>query len=81
MNIKSPKLNADRPPPTPPIASEQISIERKNFFVDLKENHRGRYLKITEEVGGRRNVLMLPIPALAEFVEVLKRLSEFEAKL
>ena len=46
MNIKPPKLPATEwPAPTPPIASEQITIERKNFFVDLKENHRGPLFK------------------------------------
>ena len=42
-----------------PIASEKIVNERKIFFLDLKENQRGRFLKITEDVGGRRDTIML----------------------
>lgn len=68
-------------PANPPIASEKITIERKVFFIDLKENDRGRFLKITEDVGGRRDTIMLPIAALAEFVEALNRIGEFESKL
>ena len=66
---------------TPPIASEKVAIERKIFFLDLKENHRGRFLKITEDVGGRRDTIMLPAPVFKEFLEALQRLIEFEGKL
>ena len=33
-----------------PIASEKVTIDRKVFFLDLKENQRGRFMKITEDV-------------------------------
>ena len=64
-----------------PIASEKIMNERKIFFLDLKENQRGRFLKITEDVGGRRDTIMLPATAFKDFVEALERLIEFEGKL
>ena len=67
--------------PAAPIASEKISIERKIFFIDLKENSRGRYYKITEDVGGRRDTIILPAEAAREFAEALARLAEFETKL
>ena len=67
--------------PHAPIASEKIAIERKIFFLDLKENNRGRFLKITEDVGGRRDTIMLPIEAAKDFLEALSRLVEFESKL
>ena len=64
-----------------PIASEKVTIDRKLFFLDLKENQRGRFLKITEDVGGRRDTIMLPAPAFRDFLEALQRLVEFESKL
>ena len=64
-----------------PIASEKVSIDRKMYFLDLKENQRGRFLKITEDVGGRRDTIMLPAPAFRDFLEALQRLVEFEGKL
>lgn len=64
-----------------PIASEKVSHERKVFFLDLKENQRGRFLKITEDVGGRRDTIMLPAPAFREFLEALQRLVDYEANL
>ena len=64
-----------------PIASEKIVIDRKIFFLDLKENQRGRFLKITEDVGGRRDTIMLPAAAFNDFEEALQRLIEYETKL
>lgn len=50
-----------------PIASEKIVFMRKIFFLDLKENPRGRFLKITEDVAGRRDTIMLPATAFKDF--------------
>ena len=67
--------------PSEPIASERIENESKRFFIDLKENSRGRVFKITEDNRGRRNTLMLPAEGGPEFLEALRRLIEFESKL
>jgi hypothetical protein len=64
-----------------PIASERIDFERKKFYIDLKENARGRFLSIVEDTGGRRSRIMLPAGAAREFMEALQRLADFEAKL
>jgi len=64
-----------------PLASEKIAVERKIFFLDLKENQRGRFLKITEDVGGRRDTIMLPAAAFRDFADALVRLVEYERTL
>ena len=50
-----------------PLYTEKIFADRKIFFVDLKSNDRGKFLKITEDVRGRRAVsythLTLPTKA------------------
>lgn len=61
-----------------PLASEKINVDRKIFFLDLKENNRGRFLKITEDVGGRRDTIMLPAEAFQDFADALMRLVEFD---
>lgn len=61
-----------------PLASEKINVDRKIFFLDLKENNRGRFLKITEDVGGRRDTIMLPAEAFQDFADALLRLVEFD---
>lgn len=69
------------PVPTEPLASEQFTVERKAFSLDLKENERGRFIKITEDVGGRRDVIILPVAGAAEFHQLLGRLIEFESAI
>ena len=60
----------------PPLHSEKLMTERKTFFLDLKENDRGRFIKITEDVRGRRDTIMVPIEILQDFSEALDRISE-----
>jgi len=55
------------------LLSEKIQIERKQFFFDLKENPRGRFLKITEDVGGRRDTIIVPSTGLDLFRETLQK--------
>jgi hypothetical protein len=49
------------------IKSEKIEVERKSFLFDLKENDRGRFLRITEDVRGRRDTIIIPAPGLEDF--------------
>ena len=67
--------------PSEPIATEKVTMDRKVFFLDLKENQRGRFLKITEDVGGRRDTVMVPAAAFQDFLEAFARLVEYESKL
>jgi hypothetical protein len=48
------------------LFSEQVQIERKLFSFDLRENPRGRFLKITEDVGGRRDTIIIPATGLEQ---------------
>jgi len=58
------------------LLSEKIQIERKIFFFDLKENPRGRFLKITEDVGGRRDTIIIPSTGLHEFRDAIEKAIE-----
>lgn len=58
------------------LLSERIQIERKQFFFDLKENPRGRFLKITEEVGGRRDTIIIPSTGLDLFRSSIEKAIE-----
>ena len=64
-----------------PLYTEKIFSDRKIFFMDLKENDRGRFVKITEDVRGRRDTIMLPVEALDEFLEALTRVADHEEGL
>lgn len=54
-----------------PIVSQKIRVERKQFFFDLKENASGRFIRITEDVFGRRDTIILPTTGLGDFLEAL----------
>jgi len=63
--------------PKPPVnedtlKSEKLQIERKMFLLTLKENPRGRFLRITEDVGGRRDTIIIPSTGLEDFKKLLE---------
>src|SRR5436853_2178773 len=53
------------------LRSDKIQIERKTFVFTLKENPRGRFLRITEDVNGRRDTIILPATGLSDFKRVI----------
>ena len=53
------------------LKTDQIQIERKTFVFALKENPRGRFLRITEDVNGRRDTIIIPAPGLEDFKRIL----------
>jgi hypothetical protein len=55
------------------LFSEQIQIERKLFTFDLRENPRGKFLKVTEDVGGRRDAIIIPSTGLHQIRDVVER--------
>ena len=61
------------------LASEKVVSGRKVFFLDYKENSRGRVLKITEDVNGRRDTIMVPDEALDDFADALERILNTDA--
>lgn len=63
-------------PPRQPVQekvlnSGQMQIERKTIVVVLKENKMGRFVRISEEAGGRRNSVIIPADGLVEFQKLL----------
>jgi hypothetical protein len=66
-------------PPKPHVVEDTlkagvVQIERKTFVFSLKENPRGRLLRITEEIGGRRNSIIIPSTGLEEFRKLLEEM-------
>ena len=53
------------------LHTEKILADRKTFYLDLKENQRGKVIKITEEVSGNRDTIMVPAEILGDFIEAL----------
>ena len=53
------------------LHTEKILADRKVFYLDLKENQRGKVVKITEDVGGNRDTIMVPAEILGDFIAAL----------
>lgn len=62
------------------LKAAKIQIERKTFILSLKENLRGRFLRITEDVGGRRDTIIVPAPGLDEFKKLLDEMVKAAAE-
>ena len=53
------------------LESREIQVERKFFRVEVRENDRGRFLRITEESQGRRNTVIVPVTGFTDFARLL----------
>ncbi|MCL5099385.1 MAG: PUR family DNA/RNA-binding protein [Candidatus Omnitrophica bacterium] len=62
------------------IKTEKVQIERKTFVFTLKENPRGRFLRITEDVNGRRDAIIVPATGLEDFKKVLDEMIKASAE-
>ena len=58
------------------LLNEKIRVERKLFSFELRENPRGRFLRIVEDVGGRKDAIIIPSTGLKEFRDVINRAIE-----
>jgi len=63
------------------LKTEKIQVERKTFIFTLKENPRGRFLRITEDVGGRRDNIIVPAPGLDDFKKIVDEMVKASAEI
>ncbi|AQK89513.1 PUR ALPHA-1 [Zea mays] len=52
------------------LVSKTLQFEHKLFYFDLKENPRGRYLKISEKTSATRSTIIVPIDGVAWFLDL-----------
>src|SRR5690242_19353857 len=71
------QYGSPRPSPSEEtLKSDKIQIERKTFLFALKENPRGRFLRITEDVGGRRDTIIIPATGLADVAKIMAEMAQ-----
>jgi hypothetical protein len=64
------------------LASQLIQIQSKRFYIDVKENDRGRFIKLAEVgVGGRKSRILLTCGAALEFNDILGKFVDFNKDL
>lgn len=49
------------------LFSKKIITRNKAFFLDLKQNDNGKFLKVTENNGSKRSFVFIPEEGLKEF--------------
>ncbi|GJN06209.1 hypothetical protein PR202_ga23914 [Eleusine coracana subsp. coracana] len=52
------------------LVSKTLQFEHKLFYFDLKENPRGRYLKISEKTSATRSTIIVPIDGVPWFLDL-----------
>lgn len=62
------------------LRAERLQVERKVFTLSLRENARGRFLRITEDVSGRHDTVIVPSTGLDDFVQVLADIARTSAE-
>jgi len=60
------------------LLTENVQIEKKQFWFDLRENPRGRFLRITEDNGRRENNVIIPVKGLELVKEIIDRALQAE---
>lgn len=80
-----PRNESEAPPPRASennLASEVLECHehRKRIYIDLKENQKGRYLKVTEAFGENRRTIIIPGEKIQELKELLERIGEFNSQ-
>jgi hypothetical protein len=63
------------------LKSVEIQIERKFFVLTLKENPRGRFLRISEEKSTKRNSIIIPAPGLTDFKKLIDEMVKASNKI
>lgn len=58
------------------LKGQVIQIERKVISLLRKKNALGEFLRITEEVGGKRNSVIIPATGFAEFKKIVNEMIE-----
>lgn len=64
--MQSPIRNDERT-----LARRELQIERKQLTIEMRENFRGRFLRIVEKCGGKTNVVILPDTGINDFYAAL----------
>jgi len=63
------------------LQNHSIVVERKHITFDLRENSRGRFLRIIEEVSSRHNAIIVPLTGIEDFRDALNEVIKFSKTL
>lgn len=55
------------------LYTETVRADRKQVTVDLRENGRGRFVRVTEDVNGRRDSICVPVEGIRSLIGALQQ--------
>lgn len=58
------------------VFSKTIHAKFRTFYIDLKESHNGKFLKISEKSRGRKSTIMMDAEDVAEVIAALQEVQE-----
>jgi hypothetical protein len=61
------------------LETRELQLERKFFTAQIRENERGKFLRLTEEAQGRRNTVIIPASGFREFADMIHDILSTEA--
>lgn len=64
------------------VASKMLKFNSKRYYVDVKQNSRGKFIKLVEVLNnGARNKINIPMPVVGEIRDRLTSFADFYAQL
>ena len=77
-----PGERSDEAPGEQELASKMLQIQSKRFYLDVKQNKRGKFIKIAEiSADGRRSHIFMALSTAAEFRDQLSTFSDYYSSL
>ena len=61
------------------LETRELQVERKFFTAQIRENERGKFLRLTEEAQGRRNTVIIPSSGFVDFADMISDILSTEA--
>ncbi|XP_022837171.1 transcriptional activator protein Pur-alpha isoform X3 [Spodoptera litura] len=84
MDAGGNNFDSGQQPQEQELATKMLQIQSKRFYLDVKQNRRGRFIKVAEvSIGadGRRSQIFLAMSTAAEFRDHLSSFSDFYSSL
>ncbi|XP_068624832.1 transcriptional regulator protein Pur-beta isoform X3 [Battus philenor] len=82
MEVGGNNFDSGQQPQEQELATKMLQIQSKRFYLDVKQNRRGRFIKVAEiGADGRRSQIFLAMSTAAEFRDYLSSFSDYYSSL
>ena len=58
------------------LYTAKINTKNKFFYVDLKKNQAGHFLKVSEMVNGKKTFIFIPAEGIEDFINTFQKINE-----